>query len=107
MRHQFTRKKEASTWPTTAQDSGDAGGNGQARGRASGPISSREEAFNRLAEVAAFLRQKVPQSPIYLLVERAVSWSRMPFDQLLGALIKDAGTRGQVSELLGIEEPPV
>jgi hypothetical protein len=29
----------------------------------------------------------------------------MPFDQLLGELIKDAGARGQVGELLGIKPP--
>lgn len=86
-------------------DEGSSDSNGEARGSASGPIRTRDDAFRRLAEVAAFLRQREPQSPIYLLVERAVSWSRMPFDQLLGELIKDSGARGQVGELLGIKPP--
>jgi len=87
----------------TDDDGGEgASNNGHASGRG-GPIRTREDAFQRLAEVAAFLRQKEPQSPIYLLVERAVSWSRMPFDQLLSELIKDAGARHQVGELLGIK----
>jgi type VI secretion system protein ImpA len=86
-------------------DEGSTASNGQARSGVSGPIQTREDAFRRLAEVAAFLRQKEPQSPIYLLVERAVAWSRMPFDQLLGELIKDTSARGQVGELLGIKPP--
>ncbi|HEY5312013.1 MAG TPA: type VI secretion system protein TssA [Pirellulales bacterium] len=68
----------------------------------SGPIQTRDEAFRRLAEVAAFLRQTEPQSPVSYLIERAVVWGRMPFEQLLGELIKDTGVRGQVGELLGI-----
>jgi type VI secretion system protein ImpA len=79
--------------------------NGHVRGAMAGPIQSREEAFRRLAEVATFLRQKEPQNPIYLLVERAVLWSRMPFEQLLGELVKDSSARGQVGELLGIKPP--
>ena len=88
-----------------AMEENPAGSNGEAHSGISGPIKTREDAFRRLAEVAAFLRQKEPQSPIYLLVERAVAWSRMPFDQLLGELIKDSGARGQVGELLGIKPP--
>jgi type VI secretion system protein ImpA len=88
-----------------AEGEGSLDVNGQPQGAASGPIRTREDAFRRLDEVAKFLRQKEPQSPIYLLVERAVAWSRMPFDQLIGELIKDSGARGQVGELLGIKPP--
>lgn len=84
---------------------GPAGDNGRASASASGPIKTREQAFQRLAEVAAYLRQKEPQNPIYLLIDRAVLWSRMPFEKLLEELIKDNATRGQVSELLGIKPP--
>jgi type VI secretion system protein ImpA len=73
--------------------------------QSAGPIQSREEAFRRLAEVAAFLRQTEPQSPVSYLIERAVVWGRMPFDQLLGELIKDTSVRGQVGELLGLKAP--
>lgn len=69
-----------------------------------GPLKSREDAFRRLEEVAAFLRRTEPQSPIPYLIERAVTWGRLPFDQLLTELIKDQTTRGQVVELLGIKE---
>lgn len=72
-----------------------------ARGMA-GPIQSREDAFRRLAEVSAFLRRMEPQSPVPLLIDRAISWGQMPFDQLLREMIKDQAARSQVGELLGI-----
>lgn len=101
--------KEKGVFDLADDESGEEEGssNGHAGGGGiSGPIKTREDAFRRLAEVATFLRQKEPQNPIYLLVERAVLWSRMPFEQLLHELIKDAGARDQVTELLGIRPPP-
>jgi len=92
--------------PATGDDAA-AGVNGAPRGPA-GPIQSREDAFRRLAEVAAFLRQTEPQSPVSYLIERAVVWGRMPFDQLLSELIKDTGVRGQVGEAdWGLKAPVV
>lgn len=71
-----------------------------------GPLKSREDAFRRLEEIAAFLRRAEPQSPVPYLIERAVSWGRMPFDRLLQELIKDEMTRGHVVDLLGIKQNP-
>lgn len=68
----------------------------------SGPIRSREDAFRRLIEVATYLRQAEPQSPIPCLIDRAVAWGKMPFNELLREIIKDDGARNQVSELLGL-----
>jgi type VI secretion system protein ImpA len=67
-----------------------------------GPIQSREEAFRRLAEVSAYLKRCEPQSPVPLLIDRAISWGKMPFEQLLREMIKDDTTRSQVTDLLGI-----
>jgi type VI secretion system ImpA family protein len=75
-------------------------------GGPAGPVRSREDAFRRLEEIAAFLRRTEPQSPVSYLVERAVAWGRMPFGRLLGELIKDEASRGQVVDLLGIKEDP-
>ncbi|MHB0955505.1 MAG: type VI secretion system protein TssA [Pirellulaceae bacterium] len=83
----------------------DAGKDGQPANTASGPITSREDAFRRLAEVASYLRRAEPQSPVPLLIDRAISWGRMPFDQLLREMIKDAGSQDQVRDLLGIKGP--
>ena len=87
------------------EDAGDLakdGDDGRPAAGATGPITSREDAFRRLAEAAAFLRRTEPQSPVPHLIDRAISWGRMPFDQLLLEMIKDSGTQNQVRDLLGI-----
>jgi type VI secretion system protein ImpA len=76
---------------------------GQVSTTIAGPIRSREDAVRRLAEVAAFFRQTEPHSPVSYLVERAASWTRMPFEELLAELVKDSGTREQIGELLGFK----
>jgi type VI secretion system protein ImpA len=68
-----------------------------------GPVRSRDEAVRRLAEVAVYFRQAEPHSPVSYLVERASSWARMSFEELLAELVKDSGTRDQIGELLGIK----
>jgi type VI secretion system protein ImpA len=83
------------------QDGAAAGGAPQAA--SAGPIQSREDAFRRLGEVSAYLRRTEPQSPVPLLIDRAISWGSLPFDQLLREMIKDESTRSQVSELLGLQ----
>ena len=80
----------------------DGGKDGRPAAANSGPITSREDAFRRLAEVATYLRHAEPQSPVPLLIDRAISWGRMPFDQLLREMIKDSGSQDQVRDLLGI-----
>lgn len=79
--------------------------NGKAEQKPGGPPTTREEAFRRLEEVADFLRKSEPHSPVPLLIRRAIGWKDLGFDQLLTELIKDAGSRGQVGELLGIKAP--
>ncbi|HWA97555.1 MAG TPA: type VI secretion system protein TssA [Pirellulales bacterium] len=87
----------------SAGDETDQGSAGQATlATTNGRITSRQEAFRRLAEVAQYLRITEPQSPVAYLIERAVAWGHMPFEQLLTELIRDEGVRGQVGELLGI-----
>ncbi|HEV3340870.1 MAG TPA: type VI secretion system protein TssA [Pirellulales bacterium] len=103
------RTKGISLEPSAEAAAGEAGGenatageNGAGRAGAAGPLSSREDAFRRLREVAEFLRRTEPQSPVPYLIERAISWGEMPFDRLLQEMIKDSSARGQVVELLGI-----
>ena len=70
-----------------------------------GAIGSRQDAFNRLEQIASYLRQVEPHSPVSYLVQRAVNWGRMPFEDLLQELLKDTAVRAQVGELLGIKPP--
>ena len=56
------------------------------RGVPLGPIERARTPSGDWPRWPSFCDAKEPQSPIYLLVERAVTWSRMPFDQLLGRI---------------------
>lgn len=68
-----------------------------------GPIGSRQEALQRLAEVAAYFQQAEPHSPVSYLVQRAINWGQMPLEEWLGDVIKDGGVLGQLRETLGIK----
>lgn len=86
--------------PEAAAPAGTAADN-----RPRGPIRTRAEALEQLREIAAFLRQSEPLSPVPYLVDRAASWMKMSLDQVLSEWIKDNNQRGQVFELLGMKAP--
>ena len=72
-------------------------------GGRTGPIGSRSDALRRLSEVADFFRRTEPHSPVSYLVQRAVRWGQMPFEDLLKDVVKDSAARQQVLDLLGIQ----
>lgn len=49
-------------------------------------ISGREDAYQRLSVIADYLARTDPHSPVPSLIRRAISWGKMPFEQLLGEL---------------------
>ena len=69
---------------------------------AAGPIRTREEAFKRLSEVAHYLQQAEPHSPVAYLVQRAVSWGRMSLADLLKELVRSEEQRYEIYQLLGL-----
>src|SRR5206468_5842988 len=71
-------------------------------GSSTGPIRSREAALDRLREVADFFRRTEPHSPVPYLIQRAINWSRMSFEQLLVELVKDENSRLDINSTLGI-----
>jgi type VI secretion system protein ImpA len=71
---------------------------------AGGPITSREQAYRQLREVAEFLRRVEPHSPVALLIDRAVKWGGMPFPALLQDVVKSQEARAQIIELLGLAQ---
>jgi len=71
-----------------------------------GPIRSRDEAIARLEEGARFFSQTEPHSPVAYLVRRAVRWAGMPFEEVLGELVKDDKLVKQIGETLGIVSSP-
>ena len=70
---------------------------------AAGPIKTRDEAFRRLREVADFLRRTEPHSPVSALLERAVRWGNMTFEDLFRDVVESADARGEVGKILGLK----
>ncbi|NHZ66143.1 type VI secretion system protein TssA [Massilia genomosp. 1] len=65
------------------------------------PISGREDAYRRLGIIADYLAKTDPHSPVPSLIRRAISWGRMPFEQLLGELTSN---NNEMQKLL-VREP--
>ncbi len=73
----------------------------------SGPVASRDDAYRRLREVAEYLRKTEPHSPVPPLIDRAVRWGNMTFENLFDDVVKNQDVRNQTKEMLGLQEPPV
>lgn len=58
-----------------------------------GSITSREQAFDRLLEIARFFERTEPQAPIAYTLFELVRRGRLPLPALLEELIPDAGAR--------------
>jgi len=69
-----------------------------------GPITSRDQAYRTLQEVADFLRRSEPHSPVAMLVERAVKWGHKDFEGIVQEMIKSPEVLNQIRETLGL--PP-
>ena len=67
-----------------------------------GPIRTRQDAINRLGEVADFFRKTEPHSPVSYLVQRAIKWGQMPLETWLASVIKDNNVLEDLRETLGI-----
>jgi type VI secretion system protein VasJ len=84
-----------------AQVSTGSGGGG---GMSGGPITNRKVAFERLKEVADYLRRTEPHSPVAYLVQRAIKWGDMPLENVIAELVKNNDVRKQIMETLGVKE---
>jgi type VI secretion system protein ImpA len=85
----------------------DSAGHGNAMpnlGSWSGEPRSREEAFQRLAVLAAYLKRVEPQHPVSYLLERAVRWTKMPLEQWLGEVIRNDEVLAHLHDTLGIKD---
>ncbi len=70
----------------------------------SGPITNRKVAFEKLKEVADYLRRTEPHSPVSYLVNRAVKWGDMSLETVLSELVKNKDERLRIMETLGVKE---
>jgi type VI secretion system protein ImpA len=69
-----------------------------------GPITSRDDAFRRLAEAADYLFRAEPHSPVPYLVQRAIIWGQMPFHELMPELMRNPAYVSMLMELMGVQE---
>lgn len=73
---------------------------------AKGRVTTREEAFKLLLQVAEFFRRTEPHSPLSYALEQAVRWGKMPLPELLEELISDSTVRDEMFRRTGIPRPP-
>ena len=66
-----------------------------------GKITSREHAYQRLAEAADFLARLEPHSPTPYLVRRAITWGSMSLVDLLQEIVNDPNDYRHIMTLLG------
>ncbi|MGB7951961.1 MAG: type VI secretion system protein TssA [Candidatus Binatia bacterium] len=98
---QPSSRQSADTWsvPAVSEDDGAAGWL-VTSGKST--IRNREEAYQILAEVAAYLRRIEPHSPTSYLIERAVRWGELPLRDLMMDICRDGQGISPIFDLLGI-----
>lgn len=69
----------------------------------SGAVASREEALQRLLEIARFFRATEPHTPLASGIERLVRWGRMGVEELVAELLPDSTARAIYSQLTGVD----
>ncbi|TQV87258.1 type VI secretion system protein TssA [Aliikangiella coralliicola] len=79
------------------------GGNGHNGGGSGGPIQSRSQAYQQLAEAAEFLVHIEPHSPVPYLVRRAIQWGNLSTAELYQELFVDFQGQLNIFEILGLE----
>lgn len=72
---------------------------------ASGPVASRDDAFNAILNVADFFQKTEPHSPVSYGLRQVVRWGRLSLPELLIELIDNEETRDQLFRHVGIEKP--
>lgn len=67
-------------------------------------ISNRQQALNKLLQVATYFRNAEPHSPLSYALEQAVRWGKMPLPDLLRELVADDNVLSEVYRRMGIQE---
>ena len=73
-----------------------------AKGLSAGPIRSRQQALERLSEIAEYFRRHEPHSPLAAALDTAVLRGRMSFTELLAELVVDDNARHSILVTAGI-----
>lgn len=95
--------KEAETTPESGVAASEAFGDADPVGDMGGIFSDRERAYQALAEIAEFLMQVEPHSPVPYLLRRAVRWGELNTAELYQEIFMRSNAQINVFELLGIQ----
>lgn len=68
------------------------------------PADTREGLYRQIEQIAAALQRMEPHSPIPFLLERCVKLGKLPFPQLMRAMVREKNTIDELDRMLGIEE---
>ena len=68
-----------------------------------GPIRSREHAFEQLKIISEYFLTTEPHSPISYTLEKTIKWGDMTLTELINELIPDGGSRQLYSSLTGVK----
>jgi type VI secretion system ImpA family protein len=79
-----------------------AGGGGALS--AAGVVATREAAYRQLEHAALLLKQLEPHSPIPYFIQRAVEMGKMPFPELMKALIRNNDVLNELNREMGIKD---
>ena len=66
---------------------------------------TRDQAYQALDSIAAYLHRTEPHSPTPYLIKRAVNWGRMPLPELMAEVIREEGDLNKLINLLGLSDP--
>lgn len=113
LRSEITRRGEPLEMPSgpTEAEAAPASGvavseeldSGQPGSDTSGAFSDRDRAYQALAEIAEFLMQIEPHSPVPYLLRRAVRWGALNTAELYQEIFMKSNAQINVFELLGIQ----
>ena len=67
--------------------------------------ATRDTAYRQLEQAAITLERIEPHSPVPYLIRRAVELGKLPFPQMIKALIREANVLAELNRELGIKEP--
>ena len=87
----------------SAPDATNTPGSSEPGAAKSSAIGGREDALQRLEQIAEYFRTNEPQSIIPYALQQVVTWGRMPLPQLLAELIPEEDSRRVLFKKVGIK----
>ena len=95
---------EPSPGATDATTSMEGGSDTTASAGSQDSISNRQQALNKLLQVATYFRTAEPHSPVSYALEQAVRWGKMPLPDLLRDLVSNDSVLSEMYRRMGIQE---